>query len=69
MIKVKNNKPKKEKTPFIKTKTKLDGGIEVELQKSPGNTLVGKIFAVAIAFITLFGGVFALIYLLLQLNK
>lgn len=67
MIKVKKNKNEKEKKPFIKTKTKLDGGVEVELQKSPSNTLIGKIFAIAIAFVTLFGGIFALIYLLTQI--
>lgn len=67
MIKVKKNKNEQEKKPFIKTKTKIDGGIEVELQKSPNNTLIGKIFAIAISFITLFGGIFALIYLLTQM--
>jgi hypothetical protein len=67
VIKVKKNKKEQEKKPFLKTKTKLDGGIEVELQKSPNNTLIGKIFAIAIAFITLFGGIFALIYLLTKL--
>ncbi len=61
---MKKNKIEKEKKPFIKTKTRLDGGIEVELQKNPGNTTIGKIFAIIISFITLFGGIFALIYLL-----
>ncbi|MDD3171921.1 MAG: hypothetical protein PHO86_06335 [Bacilli bacterium] len=64
---MKNNNKQQEKKPLIKTKMKPDGGVEVELQKSPGNTVVGKIFAIAIAFITVFGGVFALIYLLTQI--
>lgn len=55
------------KKPYFKTKTRLDGGKEVEIKKSPSKTLVGKIFAIALAFITVFGMVFSLIYLLTQL--
>lgn len=66
--KVKNNKNQtNEKKPYIKTKEKSNGGIEVELRTSPSKTLIGKIFAFAIAFITLFGGLFGLIYLFTQM--
>lgn len=58
---------KNEKKPYIKTKTRLDGGKEVEIRKSPSKTMVGKVFAIALAFITVFGSVFGLIYLLTQL--
>ena len=58
---------KNEKKPYIKTKTRLDGGKEVEIKKSPSKTLVGKIFAITLAFITVFGSLFGLIYLLTQL--
>lgn len=58
---------KKDKKPFIKTKTRLDGGKEVEIRQSPSKTLTGKIFAIAIAALTVLGSVGALIYLLIQL--
>ena len=54
------------KKPYIKTRTRTNGGVEVEITKSPAKTLLGKIFAISIAFITVFGGVFALVYLLIQ---
>jgi len=60
-------KKDKNKKPYIKTRTRANGGIEVEITKSPTNTLIGKIFAIAIAAITVFGGLFGLIYLLIQL--
>ena len=60
-------KKDKNKKPYIKTRTRANGGIEVEITKSPTNTLLGKIFAIAIAAITVFGGLFGLIYLLIQL--
>ncbi len=61
---MKNNKNKK---PYIKTKTRANGGVEVEIRNSPTNTLAGKICAIAIAAITVFGGLAGLIYLLCQL--
>ena len=60
-------KKNKNKKPYIKTRTRANGGVEVEIATSPTNTLVGKIFAIAIAAITIFGGLFGLIYLLMQL--
>lgn len=53
------------KKPYIKTRTRSNGGVEVEITKSPAKTLLGKIFAIAIAFITVFGSVLGLIYLLI----
>ena len=58
---------KNEKKPYIKTKTRANGGVEVEITKSPAKTKLGKFFAIAIALITLFGGLFGLIYVLIQL--
>lgn len=65
--KVKKEKNNIENKKIIKTKNRLDGGIEVEIQKDPSKTTIGKIFAIIIAFITIFGSVGALIYLLLQM--
>lgn len=58
---------KKEKKPFIKTKTRLDGGKEIEIRKSPSQTITGKVFAIALALLTVLGSVGALIYLIIQL--
>ena len=44
-----------------------DGGKEVEIRQSPSKTLTGKIFAIAIAALTVLGSVGALIYLIIQL--
>ena len=62
-------KVEKNKKPFIKTRTKANGGVEVEITKSPSNTITGKVFAAVIAFLTLFGGLGGLIYLFIQLYK
>lgn len=62
-------KNKKAKQPYLKTKSKANGGVEVEIRTSPTNTLLGKIFAIVLAAITVFGGLFGLIYLLIQLYK
>ena len=59
-------KKNKNKKPYIKTRTKANGGVEVEITTSPTNTLVGKIFAIAIAAITVLGALGSLIYLLIQ---
>lgn len=58
---------KKEKKPYIKTKTRLDGGKEIEITKSPSKTKLGKFFAILLAAITLLGSLVGLIYLLIQL--
>lgn len=60
-------KEKIEKKPFIKTKTRLDGGKEVEMTKSPSKSLVGKVFALALAALTILVPIGALIYLLFLL--
>ena len=60
------NVQKNGKKPYIKTRTRANGGVEVEITKSPSKTLLGKIFAISIAFITVFGGLFGLAYLLIQ---
>lgn len=62
-------KNKKVKKPYVKTRTKANGGVEVEISTSPTNTALGKIFAIIIAAITVFGGLFGLFYLLIQLYK
>ena len=63
---MKKNNTAKEEKKFLKTKQKANGGIEVELQKNPGDTKVGKIFAVAIAVLTIGVPVASLIYILIQ---
>lgn len=59
-------KENKEKNTYIKTKTRLDGGKEVIMTKSPSKTIVGKVFAIAIAILTLLVPVIALIVALCQ---
>jgi hypothetical protein len=60
---------KNEKTPFIKTKVKANNSIEVEIQKNPANTLVGKILIyVIVVGMTLLGAA-ALIFLMIELAK
>ena len=63
MKKVKTNDDKK----FIKTKNKIGGGIEVELQKSPSQTKIGKFFAILIALLTVGVSLISLIYLLVKI--
>lgn len=58
---------KKEKKPFIKTRTRLDGGKEVEMTKSPSKSLLGRGFAIALAALTILVPLGALIYLLFSL--
>ena len=64
MKKNENNQAKKDQ--FIKTKAKANGGIEVEMPKSPSKTLTGKIFAIAIAILTIGVPLASLIYLLIK---
>jgi hypothetical protein len=59
-------KTKKEKQPFVKTRVKRDNSIEVEIQKSPAKTLVGKIFLILVILGTVVIPVVALIYLMIQ---
>lgn len=65
-MKNKNN-VEQEKKPFIRTRTKLDGGKEVDVATSPSNTKFGKVMAFILAAITLFGSLIGLIYLFTQL--
>lgn len=55
---------KQNKKPLIKTKHRANGGIEVEMTKSPTNTVFGKVVAIAIAALTVLTGLIGLIYLL-----
>lgn len=61
---------KKEKTnkkePYIKTRERLDGGREVEITKSPSKTILGKVFAITIAVLTILVPILALIIVLSQ---
>ena len=41
-------KTKKEKKPLLQTKHKVDNSIEVQVNKNPGKTLMGRIVAWAI---------------------
>ena len=63
-VKKDNNVTKKEK--FITTKPKVNGGIEVEMPKSPSKTVTGKVFAIAIAVLTIGVPLASLIYLLIK---
>lgn len=67
---MKNSKKIKKNTEekkFIKTKQKANGGIEVELQKNPSETKVGKFFAVLIAVLTVGVSLISLVYLMVLL--
>lgn len=57
---------KNKKEPYIKTRERLDGGREVEITKSPSKTIVGKVFAITIAILTILVPVLALIIVLSQ---
>ena len=59
-------KNKKEKKPYVKTRTRLDGGKEIEVTESPSKTHLGKFFAVLIAALTLLVPLIALIVVLVQ---
>ena len=63
----KKNKKTAEEKKFIKTRQKANGGIEVELQKSPNETHIGKFFAILIAVLTVGVSLISLIYLLVKL--
>lgn len=58
---------KVEKKPFAKTKVRYNNSVEVEFQKSPAKTLLGKIFLALIIIGTVGVPVAALIYLMLQM--
>ncbi len=54
---------KKEKTPLIKTKQKLDNSIEVEITKSPAKTKTGRVVVWLIVIGTVVVPIAGLIYL------
>ncbi len=58
---------KENKKPYVKTKHRANGGIEVEITKSPTNTVLGKVFAITIAALTVLTGLVGLIFILAQL--
>lgn len=60
------NKNKTEKKPFIKTKVKPNNAIEVEIQKNPANTVLGKILIYVIVFGMALLGLVALVILIIQ---
>ncbi|MFA6627839.1 MAG: hypothetical protein WCT17_04850 [Bacilli bacterium] len=62
-------KVKKEKKPFIKTRTRIDNSIEVEFQKSPAKTFVGKILIWLIIAGTILVPLASLIYIMIEANK
>jgi len=61
-------KVKKEKQPIVKTRTRLDNSIEVEL-KNPSNTLIGKIFVWLIVIGMTVLSLASLIILIIQVSK
>ena len=58
---------REKKDPYIKTKTRHDGGKEVIMTKSPSKTTLGKVFAITIAVLTILVPIAGLIYLLISL--
>ena len=63
---MKKEKNKKNEKPFIKTRERLDGGREVEITRSPSKTIVGRVFAITIAVLTILVPILALIIVLAQ---
>ena len=68
MKKENKKKVKKEKQPIVKTRTRLDNSIEVEL-KNPSNTLIGKIFVWLIVIGMTVLSLASLIILIIQVSK
>lgn len=68
MKKQQKNELKKEKSPFIKTKVKVDNSIEVEM-KNPSNTVLGKIFIIVLIVGMTVLSLVGLIMLLIQVSK
>ena len=65
-----NKKKKTEKQPFIKTRTRMDNSIEVELQKSPAKTKIGKLLLYLVVIGTVLLPVALLIYVMITtMNK
>lgn len=63
-------KKKTEKKPFIKTRTRMDNSIEVELQKSPAKTVMGKLLLFFVVIGTVVLPVAVLIYVMIEMaNK
>lgn len=62
-------KQNNEKKPMIKTRTRLDGGKEVEITKSPSQTKSGKFMALLLAVLTVGVTVLGLVLLMIQAAK
>jgi hypothetical protein len=60
---------KQEKKPFVKTRTRMDNSIEVEFQKSPAKTLLGKILIWLVIAGTIVVPVASLIYTMWMASK
>ena len=60
---MKNNKNKE---AFIKTRKRMDNSVEIELQKSPAKTKLGKVFVYLIVAGTILLPVVALIWVLID---
>lgn len=60
------NKKNNKKEKMFSTKTKMDNSIEVTVNKSPAETVVGKILIWAIAVCTFLGIVLSFIFLILK---
>lgn len=63
---MKKNK-KSEKKPFIKTRTRMDNSIEVELQKSPAKTFMGKLLLFFVIAGTVVLPIAVLIYVMIEM--
>ena len=62
-------KENNEKKPLVKTITRLDGGKEVEITKSPIQTKSGKFLALLLAVLTIGVTVLGLVLLMIQAAK
>ena len=60
-------KEKNQKEAYIKTRDRLDGGKDVEITRSPSKTVLGKVFAVTIAVLTIVVPIIALIIVLAKM--
>ncbi len=59
---------KSKKAPVIKTRTKMDNSIEVEIQKSPAKTTLGKILIYLIVAGTVLVPIIGLIMAMLKIK-
>lgn len=62
----KKQQAKKKKTPFIKTRVKRDNSVEVEIQKSPDKTIIGKTALLIMILAMTLLGLVGLVILIIQ---